>query len=339
VDGNILLVGRTDVGGTLDFALARYNADGSLDATFGSGGIAVTDLGANAEVPRSILVGPDGGILVGGYASFGGAQNIFLVRYDSAGAIDTTFGTGGVVITDIDGGAEQARDFALLADGKVLAAGTAGIGFDSDFALVRYHGDGTLDSSLGTTGTLGGVVAYTEGGAPVVLDDDVSVFDAERSAADDFAGATLTLARNGGADVADLFSATGTLGALTQGDALTVGGVTIGTVTTNSGGTLVLSFGAGATNALVNEAMRQIAYSHAPGFPPASVQIDWSLSDGNTGAQGSGGALTAKGSTSVSITAVNDAPPVNAPASFSVTASGNSARGTRSPTDACHEGL
>jgi uncharacterized delta-60 repeat protein len=149
----------------------------------------------------------------------------------------------------------------------------------------------------------------------VVLDGDVAIFDADLSATH-YAGATLTLSRNGGANAQDQFSATGTLGALAQGAALVVGGTTIGTVTTNSGGTLVLTFNSVATNAVVNSAMQQIAYANASEAPPASVQIDWIFSDGNSGAQGSGGALTATGSATVNMAAVNDAPTLTGSASL-----------------------
>jgi uncharacterized delta-60 repeat protein len=141
-----------------------------------------------------------------------------------------------------------------------------------------------------------------------VLDNNVVIYDAELSPADNFNGTSLTLARNGGANNQDLFSATGLLGALVEGGSLVFNGTTIGTVTTNSGGTLVVTFNANATNTLVNSAMRAIAYANSSDDPPAAVQIDWTFSDGNTGDQGAGGALTAIGSTTVNITAVNDAP-------------------------------
>ena len=91
-------------------------------------------------------------------------------------------------------------------------------------------------------------------------------------------------------------------------------GVTIGTVTQNSAGTLVLTFNSNATEARVNEAMQSIAYANSSDTPPCfSVQIDWTFSDGNSGnAQGTGSALTAAASTTVNITAVNDAPTVAA---------------------------
>ncbi|MEZ6057924.1 MAG: tandem-95 repeat protein [Planctomycetaceae bacterium] len=155
---------------------------------------------------------------------------------------------------------------------------------------------------------LNGTPTFIEAEVPVILDGDVSVVDPELTAIDDFNGATLRLARNGGANAEDIFSANGTLSALVQGGNLSVGGVTIGTVTTNSGGTLFLTFNSNATNARVNSAMQQIAYSNNSDAPPAAVQIDWTFNDGNSGAQGSGAASAVGGSTTVNITNVNDAP-------------------------------
>jgi|GEM_PF-3236898 len=155
---------------------------------------------------------------------------------------------------------------------------------------------------------LDGSPSYTENGAAAVLDANATVADTELDAADSYAGATLTLARNGGANAQDTFSASGLLGTLTEGGNLVYSGSTIGTVTTNSGGTLVLTFNADATAAQVDGVLQSIAYANSSDAPPASVQINWTFSDGNGGGQGSGGALAATGNTTVSITSVNDAP-------------------------------
>jgi hypothetical protein len=187
---------------------------------------------------------------------------------------------------------------------------------------VRYvltDGDGGTSANYDTTVTvsavndapafsnLDGTPTFTEGGAAVVLDADVQIFDAELSTLDNFNGATLTLARNGGASAEDVFSGSGTL-SLTSGNVV-VSGTTIGTYS-NSGGTLAVTFNGNATQTLVNSAMRQIAYSNSSDAPPASAQINWTFSDGNSGSQGTGGALTATGSTTVTITAINDAPTI-----------------------------
>ncbi len=154
-------------------------------------------------------------------------------------------------------------------------------------------------------GSLNGTPTYTEGGSAVVLDSNVTITDTELTAANNFNAATLTVSRNGGANSQDVFSASGTLSL--SGGTVVVGGTTIGTYT-NSGGTLAMTFNSSATNTLVNSAMQQIAYSNSSDAPPSSVQIDWTFSDGNSGSQGSGGALSATGSVTVSISAVNDAP-------------------------------
>ena len=143
---------------------------------------------------------------------------------------------------------------------------------------------------------LDGVPGFTENGTDVTLDSNVTVADFELDAATDYSGATLTLSRNGGASTNDVF-------------AVTTGG--FATETTNAGGTLVLTFTT-ATAANVATVMQSITYSNASEAPAASAQIDWSFNDGNSGAQGTGGALVATGSTTVSITAVNDAPVLSA---------------------------
>ncbi|TKB92562.1 MAG: tandem-95 repeat protein, partial [Nitrospira sp.] len=186
---------------------------------------------------------------------------------------------------------------------------------------VRYvltDGDGGTSANYDTTVTVSGVndapafsnlngmPTYTEGGAAVVLDADVTIYDGELSTLNNFNGATLTLARHGGADAQDVFySGAGTLSL--WGGNMNVSGITIGTYISGAG-SLELTFNSNATQALVNSAMQQITYHNTSDTPPASVQVDWTFDDGNSGSQGSGGTLTATGSTTVTITATNDAP-------------------------------
>ncbi|MFM7738881.1 MAG: delta-60 repeat domain-containing protein, partial [Planctomycetota bacterium] len=250
--------------------------------TFLSGDGTVTPVGTSDGFGQSVTIQPDGKVLVGGEASNGSNSFFALVRYNADGSLDSSFGTGGKVTTDFGVSWDGGNSVTVQADGKIVVAGSTLNGSNWDFALVRYNADGSLDARFDLASTLGGSVSYTENGTPVVLDSNVQIFDAELSSTN-FSGATLTLVRNGGANSQDLFSATGTLGALTQGGNLVVGGTTIGTVTTNSSGTLVLTFNSSATNALVNSAMQQIAYANSSDAPPSSVQIDWTFSDGNSG--------------------------------------------------------
>ncbi len=166
---------------------------------------------------------------------------------------------------------------------------------------------------------LGGTVGFIENGVPVVLDTDATVSDIELSAANNWSGATLRLQRQSGANGQDIFGNSGTLGLLTPGSTIVVDGVTIGSVTTNSNGVLLLTFNGNATTILVNSALQQITYANSSDQPPASVAIAYTINDGNTGAQGSGGALTATGLVTVNITPVNDAPVVTAGATLAYT--------------------
>jgi uncharacterized delta-60 repeat protein len=153
-DGKILVVGS---GGAphaccANFGLVRYNVDGSLDTSFGSGGIVTTNAnGADGE-GRAVALQPDGKIIVGGSGFSGNTRDFALARFDANGSIDTSFGTNGVVTTDILGGADTVTGLALQPDGKIVAAGTAETGSTSDFALVRYNADGSIDSTFGTNG-------------------------------------------------------------------------------------------------------------------------------------------------------------------------------------------
>ena len=158
---------------------------------------------------------------------------------------------------------------------------------------------------------------FTEGGAAVVLDNNATIADPELDAANDYSGATLTLVRNGGANTEDLFDGSGSLSPLVESGNLVISGTTMGTVTTNSGGTLVLTFNSNATTALVNSTLQKITYANSSIFPPATVQINYTINDGNVGGQGSGGAMNDTGSITVTINSIN-APPVATPDSFTV---------------------
>jgi uncharacterized delta-60 repeat protein len=312
-DGKIVVAGSSFNGISSDFAVLRYNTDGSLDTSFNGSGKLVTDIGGStSEGGTSVTVQADGKIVVAGFSYNGISDDFAVLRYNTDGSLDTSFNGTGKLVTDIgsdsfDGG----RSVTVQADGKIVVAGESYNGISRDFAVLRYNTDGSLDTSFNglATNTLGGTVAYTENATAVALDSSVAIFDADLAAlasgAGNYDGASITLARSGAADAQDLFSALGQL-TLTgvSGDAV-LSGITVGSFT-NSGGTLVITFNSSATQARVNEVLSRLAYANSSDAPPASVQFDWSFSDGNSGAQGAGPALLAAGSTTVNITAVND---------------------------------
>jgi uncharacterized delta-60 repeat protein len=156
-DGKFVAVGSTVINQFANFALARFNANGTLDASFGTGGIVTTDFGVSAEA-TSVAVQADGKIVAAGFANLDGAHDFALVRYNSNGTLDASFGTGGIVTTAfaLSQGFSEAQAFSVgvQPDGRIVAAGNAVVGGGFDFALARYNSNGTLDASFGTGGRL-----------------------------------------------------------------------------------------------------------------------------------------------------------------------------------------
>jgi uncharacterized delta-60 repeat protein len=141
-DGRIVATGVAEAAdGFSDFALARYNADGTLDPGFGSGGTVLTDFASRNDDARAAVILPDGKIVAVGSAFTGSSVDFALARYESDGTLDQDFGLGGKVTTDFASGEDVASDAALQEDGKVVAAGQARIEFNTDFALARYLGE------------------------------------------------------------------------------------------------------------------------------------------------------------------------------------------------------
>ncbi len=156
-DGKIVAAGHARMGGTVDFAVARYNSDGSLDTSFDMDGKLSTQLSTSDDSIKAVHVQPDGKIVATGYgvALFNTDFDFAVVRYNADGSLDNSFGGGGTVLTGFSTGEDE---FALAAvlqpDGKIVAGGYARTpgGVSSNFALVRYNQDGSLDTNFGTEG-------------------------------------------------------------------------------------------------------------------------------------------------------------------------------------------
>ena len=158
-DGKILAVGGAVDEGESKFTLARYTAAGALDTTFGTGGIVLTSFGTGSNASASaVAVQPDGAIVAsGGVVPTNGQAAFALARYTTAGALDTTFGTGGIVSTaapNLAGPATAASAVVIAPDGKIVTAGATGSSSQSAVALVRYTGAGALDTTFGTGGAV-----------------------------------------------------------------------------------------------------------------------------------------------------------------------------------------
>jgi uncharacterized delta-60 repeat protein len=145
-DGKIVVAGEDRP--TNDFAVVRYNADGSLDTSFSADGIVTTDIAGSQDFGYGVAVQADGKILVTGYAFVLGTEGDFaLVRYASDGSLDTSFDGDGIVTVDAGvSDQDEARAVAVQSDGKIVVAGTmAAWGTSGDFAVMRFYSDGSLD--------------------------------------------------------------------------------------------------------------------------------------------------------------------------------------------------
>jgi uncharacterized delta-60 repeat protein len=230
-----------------------------------------------------------------------------LARYNTDGSLDTSFDGDGRIVGR-GGWFDKVRDVAVQPDGKIVVVGDESSG--PSIFLLRFNEDGSLDSDFRRNDItpLGVTRDYFENGAPVVLNDTLHVVDPELAAQGHYAGATLTLMRHEGASPEDVFSATGALAALVEGGDLVFDSVHVGSVAKNSGGTLVLTFNSDATQARMDGVLQALAYSNNSEAPPVFPGLDWIFSDGNSSAQGTGGALSAVGTSIVSVLLNNDAP-------------------------------
>lgn len=148
---------------TQRFALARYNVDGSLDTNFGSGGKILASIGSN-DVADAVAIQPDGKIVALASSYVGGQYEYGLMRFNSDGSADTSFGNNGAVSALIGQGGDQPRTLQLQPDGKILAGGAAQDASSEDhFCVARFTTNGTLDSTFGASG-----VVITAFGAPSV---------------------------------------------------------------------------------------------------------------------------------------------------------------------------
>jgi uncharacterized delta-60 repeat protein len=167
-----------------DYTVARYNADGSLDTTFDTDGYQITDIDSSSsssadDFLQDVKVQSDGRVVVVGSAvnnnvKATGSQDFAVVRYNTDGSLDTTFGGGdGITLTDISPAAVVSQDtadtLAFEPDGQIIVAGYAVIRFgpfsadDSQFVVARYNTDGSLDTTFASSSTVPGTLQISFG--------------------------------------------------------------------------------------------------------------------------------------------------------------------------------
>ena len=192
IDGNgKIFVAATDDpsgSGPSRFAVARYNANGSLDRSFGQNGLATAGFGADAAVATALAIDSHTGqLVVAGYtfdSTNYALQGFALAEYTPDGSLDSSFGSNGEVTTTV-GAASAAAAVAVQSDGRIVAGGSSFTDKSLQirhFALARYTSTGALDPSFGSDGIV--TTSFNN-------DDDVADLTVEAHGAIVAAGSTV----------------------------------------------------------------------------------------------------------------------------------------------------
>ncbi len=162
-DGKIIAIGAVFNDTKSMIALFRFNANGSPDNSFDTDGIVTTDVGTTYQSLSALALQPDGKIIVGGYAGNANEplDKFLVVRYKPNGMLDNSFDSDGIVITSVGDAYTDVNSVVVQPDGKIIAAGYAGMNGFEDFAAVRYNANGTLDPSFNGDGIV--MASFTNG--------------------------------------------------------------------------------------------------------------------------------------------------------------------------------
>lgn len=169
-DGKILAAGTAAMESTLDYAMARYNPDGSLDPNFdGDGLLTVADRGC--WLGHSLTLQPDGKI-VAATGSCEQERDIYVMRLQPDGSPDLDFGDQGSVMTDW-GGMEAPTGVALQPNGKIVVVGYVTIGGAGySVVMARYLTDASLDESFGYLGRVLTDIYYRDMAQAIAIQED-----------------------------------------------------------------------------------------------------------------------------------------------------------------------
>lgn len=150
-DGKVIVVGHTSLDQDINpgrLAVARYNADGSPDASFGSGGIALVSLDDYLIMTYDVALQSDGRIVIAG-------TDFVLVRLTTTGELDPTFGANGIAMYDnLYPALDHADRVVVQSDDKIVVAGSDLYGGQPTCELIRFNGNGALDQTFGISGVV-----------------------------------------------------------------------------------------------------------------------------------------------------------------------------------------
>jgi uncharacterized delta-60 repeat protein len=256
-NNRIYVAGTCTSGADMDLGIVAFDLNGDLDPSFSGDGIAIINSGDVWDTAMDVIVQSDGKILIGGFNS----TDFLVVRLNTNGTLDTSWGTNGIVTTDVTGGWERITRLALQSDGKIIAAGYSSTNIN-DITVVRYNTTGSVDTSFGTNGFINKDLQTRDDrieGVAVQSDDKILLVGSSARAVGDIDGFAIRLTKDGGFD--NTFNTTGISiidygndeqfsgAAILPDGKIIVSGVKVsgssGVYRYNSNGTLDSSFGVG----------------------------------------------------------------------------------------------
>ncbi|HSZ02470.1 MAG TPA: hypothetical protein VK788_23435 [Terriglobales bacterium] len=173
-NGDFLIGGvATTKSGRNEFGLARYTSNGVLDTTFGTNGLVTTKVGTRSDAPSALLLQPNGQIVMGGFEVARGniPGMMSLVRYNSDGNLDTTFGKGGISLASVTFLGPET--LALLSNGDYLGVGQNANG--NTGIVAEFSSKGALLSKV-TSAKVVAVLSSSQSAVPNVMFQSPTVF-------------------------------------------------------------------------------------------------------------------------------------------------------------------
>lgn len=176
-DGKLVVVSTKNISYFLKvLVVTRYTITGSLDSSFGQGGVVTTTVDKTTGFFIGVAIQDDGRIIAAGSSANNADQeNFSLVRFTAAGSLDNTFGSGGVVTTSIPGRRTRGYGVVIQSSGKIVIAGSSGVNNvpnTGTFVLARYTTNGILDSTFGNSGIVTTSIDSSASGDAVAIQPD-----------------------------------------------------------------------------------------------------------------------------------------------------------------------
>jgi uncharacterized delta-60 repeat protein len=172
-DEKIIVAGSSTNGSNLDFTVVRLNSDGSMDAAFGSNGVAIIGVGNADDYANAVTLQSDNKIVAAGKS--GNNPDIAVIRLNEDGTLDNSFSNDGKVTTNVNGN-DNAFAVAIQTDGKIVVCGEAFDGVTYDVSVVRYTETGALDNSFSNDGKVTTALGSTyEGGYAIAVQQDAKI--------------------------------------------------------------------------------------------------------------------------------------------------------------------